>query len=110
MYVGQGGAPEGVLAAAALKCVGGQFQGRLVFRNDDERARGRRWGISDLDKKYALNELVRGHAIFAATGVTDGAMLDGVKIDARGTHTHSIVMNSSDRIVRTIRSIFPPKG
>ena len=110
MYVGQGGAPEGVLAAAALKCVGGLFQGRLVFRNDDERARGRRWGISDLDRKYQLNELVRGHAIFAATGVTDGAMLDGVKVDVRGTHTHSIVMNSSDRIVRTIRSTFPPKG
>jgi fructose-1,6-bisphosphatase II / sedoheptulose-1,7-bisphosphatase len=110
MYVGQGGAPEGVLAAAALKCVGGQFQGRLVFRNDDERARGRRWGIADLDRKYMLDDLVRGHAIFAAAGVTDGAMLDGVKVDARGIHTHSIVMNSSDGVVRTIRAHFSGKA
>ncbi|MET0547312.1 MAG: class II fructose-bisphosphatase [Caulobacterales bacterium] len=110
MYVGQGGAPEGVLAAAALKCVGGQFQGRLVFRNDDERARGRRWGLADLDRKYVLDDLVRGHAIFAATGVTDGAMLDGVKIRADGIHTHSIVMNSSDGVVRTIRAHFPVKA
>jgi fructose-1,6-bisphosphatase II / sedoheptulose-1,7-bisphosphatase len=108
MYVGQGGAPEGVLAAAALKCVGGQFQGRLVFRNEDERARGRRWGIEDLDRKYMLDDLVRSHAIFAAAGVTNGAMLDGVKIDSRGVHVHSLVMNSSDGVVRTIRSDLPP--
>src|ERR1700743_2327633 len=80
LYVGSGGAPEGVLACAALKCVGGQFQGRLVFRNADERARADRLGIKALDKKYDLHEMVRADAIFAATGVTKGALLDGVKI------------------------------
>src|SRR6185437_15422466 len=80
IYIGQGGAPEGVLACAALKCVGGQFQGRLVFRNADERARAKRWGITDLDRKYDLHEIVRGEAIFCATGVTKGALLDGVRI------------------------------
>lgn len=79
LYVGQGGAPEGVLACAALKCVGGQFQGRLVFRNNDERARAERWGITDLDKKYDLDDIIRADAIFAATGVTKGALLDGVR-------------------------------
>ena len=76
LYVGSGGAPEGVLACAALKCVGGQFQGRLVFRNADERARAARVGITDLDKKYDLHEMVRADAIFAATGVTKGALLE----------------------------------
>src|ERR1700739_216876 len=71
LYVGQGGAPEGVLACAALKCVGGQFQGRLVFRNDDERARAERLGLTDFNRKYTLHELVRADAIFVATGVTD---------------------------------------
>src|SRR3546814_14010774 len=78
IYMGQGGAPEGVLAAAALRCVGGQFQGRLVFRNDDERARARKWGIDDLDKIYQLHDLATGDCIFAATGVTDGSLIDGV--------------------------------
>src|SRR5215469_5900141 len=81
LYIGSGGAPEGVLACAALKCVGGQFQGRLVFRNNDERARAERLGVTDFDKKYDLHELVRGPAIFAATGVTKGALLDGVKFE-----------------------------
>lgn len=72
LYLGSGGAPEGVLACAALKCVGGQFQGRLLFRNADERARAARWGVTDLDKKYDLHEIVRDEAIFAATGVTRG--------------------------------------
>ena len=75
LYIGQGGAPEGVLACAALKCVGGQFQGRLVFRNADERARAKRHGITDLDQKYDLHEMVRADAIFVATGVTNGALL-----------------------------------
>ena len=76
LYLGQGGAPEGVLACAALKCVGGQFQGRLVFRNDDERARARRLGLEDrqFDRKYTLHELVTGDAVFAATGVTGGRL------------------------------------
>ena len=103
IYIGQGGAPEGVLACAALKCVGGQFQGRLVFRNADERARAERWGITQLDKKYDLHEIVRADTIFAATGVTDGALLDGVKFAEGHVHTHTLVMNSSPRPVRQVR-------
>jgi fructose-1,6-bisphosphatase II / sedoheptulose-1,7-bisphosphatase len=103
LYVGQGGAPEGVLACAALKCVGGQFQGRLVFRNADERGRAERLGITDLDKKYDLAEIVRADAIFAATGVTKGALLDGVRIGGGSVQTHSLVMNSSTRTVREVR-------
>jgi len=103
LYVGQGGAPEGVLACAALKCVGGQFQGRLVFRNADERARAAKWGITELDRKYSLNEIVRADAIFAMTGVTKGAMLDGIRFEKGAVHTHSLVMNSSTRTVREVR-------
>ncbi|HEX6859825.1 MAG TPA: class II fructose-bisphosphatase [Caulobacteraceae bacterium] len=102
LYLGQGGAPEGVLACAALKCVGGQFQGRLVFRNNDERARAERWGIKDLDRKYDLHEMVQSDAIFAATGVTDGALLKGVKFESGFVHTHTLVMNSSTRTVRNV--------
>jgi fructose-1,6-bisphosphatase II / sedoheptulose-1,7-bisphosphatase len=103
LYVGQGGAPEGVLACAALKCVGGQFQGRLVFRNADERARAARVGITDFDKKYDLHEMVRADAIFAATGVTKGALLDGVSYADGFVHTHTLVMNSATRTVREVR-------
>jgi fructose-1,6-bisphosphatase II / sedoheptulose-1,7-bisphosphatase len=103
MYVGSGGAPEGVLACAALKCVGGQFQGRLVFRNNDERARAERCGITQFDKKYDLHEMVRADAIFAATGVTKGALLDGVRLSGGFVHTHTLVMNSSTRTVREVR-------
>jgi fructose-1,6-bisphosphatase II / sedoheptulose-1,7-bisphosphatase len=102
-YIGQGGAPEGVLACAALKCVGGQFQGRLVFRNADERARAARWGIIDLDRKYDLHEIVQGDAIFCATGVTKGALLDGVRISNGEVRTHTLVMHSSTRTVREVR-------
>jgi fructose-1,6-bisphosphatase II / sedoheptulose-1,7-bisphosphatase len=103
LYLGQGGAPEGVLACAALKCVGGQFQGRLVFRNADERARAARVGITDLDKKYDLHEMVRADAIFAATGVTKGALLDGVRLADGFVHTHTLVMNSATHTVREVR-------
>jgi fructose-1,6-bisphosphatase II / sedoheptulose-1,7-bisphosphatase len=103
LYVGPGGAPEGVLACAALKCVGGQFQGRLVFRNADEKARAARVGIKDFDKKYDLHEMVRADAIFAATGVTNGALLDGVEVADGFVHTHTIVMNSATRTVREVR-------
>ena len=103
LYVGQGGAPEGVLACAALKCVGGQFQGRLVFRNNDERARAARVGITDFDKKYDLHEMVRADAIFAATGVTKGALLDGVTVSGGFVHTHTLVMNSATHTVREVR-------
>jgi len=107
LYIGQGGAPEGVLACAALKCVGGQFQGRLVFRNADERSRAARWGIKDLDRKYDLHEIVKGDAIFAATGVTKGALLDGVKIEGGLVRTHTLVMHSSARLVREVRTKQP---
>ena len=103
LYVGQGGAPEGVLACAALKCVGGQFQGRLVFRNPDERARAISHGITDLDKKYDLHEMVRADAIFVATGVTSGALLDGVRMEGGFVHTHTLVMDSSTSTVRQVR-------
>jgi len=103
MYLGQGGAPEGVLACAALKCVGGQFQGRLVFRTADERTRARRHGIEDLDRVYDLHEMVRSDAIFVATGVTDGALLDGVRISRGFVHTHTLVMNSASGSVRQVR-------
>jgi fructose-1,6-bisphosphatase II / sedoheptulose-1,7-bisphosphatase len=103
LYLGSGGAPEGVLACAALKCVGGQFQGRLVFRNADERARAARVGITDFDKKYDLHEMVRADAIFAATGVTKGALLDGVTVSGGFVHTHTLVMNSATRTVREVR-------
>ena len=103
MYMGQGGAPEGVLAAAALRCVGGQFNGRLVFRNDDERARAAKWGIEDLNKIYRLEELAKGDCIFAATGVTDGSLLKGVKRHKNGVMTtHSVVMRASSGTVRWV--------
>jgi len=104
LYMGSGGAPEGVLAAAALRCVGGQFKGRLLFRNDDERARARRWGIEDLNKIYDLSELARGDCIFAATGVTDGSLLEGVKRRRGGIMTtESVVMRASSGTVRWVR-------
>lgn len=103
LYLGSGGAPEGVLACAALKCVGGQFQGRLLFRNADERARAARWGVADFDRKYDLHDIVRAEAIFAATGVTSGALLDGVAYENGFVRTHSLVMNSSTGAVREVR-------
>lgn len=104
MYVGQGGAPEGVLAAAALKCVGGQMQGRLVFRSEDERGRAERVGISDLARKYTLNELASTHTVFCATGVTNGGLVDGVKIKGDRAETHTLFMSSETGLVRKIRS------
>ncbi|WP_068094408.1 class II fructose-bisphosphatase [Novosphingobium rosa] len=104
IYMGSGGAPEGVLAAAALRCVGGQFNGRLLFRNDDERARARKWGIEDLNKIYELEELAKGDCIFAATGVTDGSLLAGVKHRRGGIMTtESVVMRASSGTVRWVK-------
>jgi fructose-1,6-bisphosphatase II / sedoheptulose-1,7-bisphosphatase len=103
IYIGAGGAPEGVLAAAALRCVGGQFKGRLLFRNDDERARARKWGVTDLDKQYDLTELAKGDCIFAATGVTDGSLLAGVKRKAKVMTTESVVMRASSGTVRWVK-------
>lgn len=105
MYLGTGGAPEGVLAAAALRCIGGQMQGRLVFRNDDEKARGRKWGITDFDRKYELRDLADGDVMFAATGVTDGSMLRGVRRYSSGATTQSMVMRSKTGTVRTIDAV-----
>ena len=103
VYMGQGGAPEGVLSCAALRCVGGQFKGRLLFRNDDERARARKWGITDLDKQYDLSELAKGDCIFAATGVTDGSLLAGVKRKKGKMTTESVVMRASSGTVRWVK-------
>jgi fructose-1,6-bisphosphatase II / sedoheptulose-1,7-bisphosphatase len=103
LYMGSGGAPEGVLAAAALRCVGGQFNGRLLFRNDDEKSRARKWGIENLDKIYTRDELAKGDCIFAATGVTDGSLLKGVKRMKGGViTTNSVVMRASSGTVRWV--------
>ena len=103
VYMGSGGAPEGVLACAALRCVGGQFKGRLLFRNDAERARAHKWGVTDLDKQYDLTELAQGDCIFAATGVTDGSLLAGVKRHAKVMTTESVVMRASSGTVRWVK-------
>ena len=104
IYLGSGGAPEGVLAAAALQCIGGFMQGRLIFRNDDERERARRFGIKDFERKYALHDLAHGEVMFAATGVTTGTMLQGVRRFAGGAVTHSMVMRSKSGTVRMIEA------
>ena len=104
IYMGWGGAPEGVLAAAALRCVGGQMQGRLVFRNDDERKRAATWGIKDLNRKYKLHDLISGDVVFSATGVTDGSMLRGVHRVGNFITTESVVMRSSTGTVRWIKA------
>ncbi|NCO21603.1 MAG: class II fructose-bisphosphatase [Rhodobacterales bacterium] len=100
MYMGSGGAPEGVLAAAALKCMGGQIFGRLVFRNDDEKARAQKAGITNLDRVYTLNDMVTGDVIFAATGVTDGSILAGIKREPGFLTTETILMRSKTGSVR----------
>lgn len=105
IYMGSGGAPEGVLAAAALRCIGGQMQGRLLFRNDDERARAHKWGITDLNIKYSTEDMASGDVIFAASGVTDGSLLRGVHTTACGTRytTETIVMRSKTKTVRWVK-------
>lgn len=112
IYLGTGGAPEGVLAAAALRSIGGFMQGRLLFRNDAEKARAARWGITDLNRKYALEDLAHGDVMFAATGVTDGASLRGVRRFSGGAHTHSIIMRSKTGTIRKIEAThnFTRKG
>ena len=102
MYMGSGGAPEGVLAAAALKCMGGQMMGRLLFRNDDERGRARKAGISDLDKVYTRDEMVTQDVIFAATGVTDGSIVSGARRDGEWLETETILMRSKTGSVRRL--------
>ncbi|HEX2581956.1 MAG TPA: class II fructose-bisphosphatase [Dongiaceae bacterium] len=104
IYMGSGGAPEGVLAAAALRCIGGQMQARLLFRNEDERQRARKWGIEDFQRRYDLLDLAKGEVMFAATGVTDGSMLRGIRISPNGVSTHSVVMRSKTGTVRWIEA------
>jgi len=105
LYVGRGGAPEGVLAAAALKCVGGQMEARLHFRNDDERRRADRTGIKDYDAKYDLEQLASSETVFCATGVTNGGLVDGVLRREGFIETDTLVMSSADGMVRRIKSI-----
>jgi fructose-1,6-bisphosphatase II / sedoheptulose-1,7-bisphosphatase len=102
MYMGSGGAPEGVLAAAALKCMGGQMWGKLLFRNDDERGRAAKAGITDLDRIYARDELVTADVIFAATGVTDGSIVQGARRDGEWLETETILMRSKTGSLRRI--------
>jgi fructose-1,6-bisphosphatase II len=105
LLIGTGGAPEGVISAAALQCLGGDFQGRLQFRNDEEKARATKMGIKNLEKKYSLEELACGSVMFCATGVTDGPLLKGVKtLPGRQATTHSIVMRSQSGTIRTIEA------
>lgn len=105
LYVGTGGAPEGVLGAAALQCIGGAMLGRLIFRNDVEKARAEKWGITDFKKIYTTDDLAKGdNVMFAATGVTDGTMLRGVRRYAGGAKTSTIVMRSKSGTVRRIEA------
>jgi fructose-1,6-bisphosphatase II / sedoheptulose-1,7-bisphosphatase len=102
IYLGSGGAPEGVLAAAALRCVGGQMQGRLILDTDEKRERARRMGITDPLRKYSVNDMASGDVLFAATGVTDGTLLDGVRLKRNSVRTSTLVMRSWSRTVRWI--------
>ena len=109
MYMGSGGAPEGVLAASALKCMGGQIYGRLLFRNDDERARAAKAGITDLNRIYTRDEMVTADVIFAATGVTSGSILSGIKIEPGWVTTETILMRSKTGSVRRMTYRSPVK-
>lgn len=105
VYVGSGGAPEGVLAAAALQCIGGSMLGRLIFRNDIEKERAAKWGVTDLNKIYTTNDLAKGdNVMFAATGVTNGSMLRGVRMFPGGAKTSSIIMRSKSGTVRRVEA------
>ena len=104
LYMGSGGAPEGVLAAAALRCIGGQIEGRLLFRNDDERSRAHRWGIEDLDRIYSLEDMASGDVIFSASGVTDGDLVSGVKSHGNQQFTETLVMESATHTSRKIKT------
>ena len=109
MYMGSGGAPEGVLAAAALKCMGGQIQGRLLFRNDEERARAAKAGITDLNRIYTRDEMVTADVIFAATGVTDGSLVPGMKREPNWLTTETLLMRSKTGSVRRMTYRTPAK-
>lgn len=104
VLMGTGGAPEGVIAAAALRCMGGDFQGQLVFRKEEEKQRALKMGVKDLQKVYSINELASGKVMFCATGVTQGTFLDGVRFSAGGARTHSVVMRSETGTIRWIEA------
>jgi fructose-1,6-bisphosphatase II / sedoheptulose-1,7-bisphosphatase len=104
IYLGTGGAPEGVLAAAALRCIGGQMQGRLLTSTEEQRRRVREMGIDNPDRKYGMSDMARGDVVFAATGVTDGNLLEGVKFGRNRITTHTVVMRSSSGTVRWIKA------
>jgi fructose-1,6-bisphosphatase II len=105
LLIGIGGAPEGVISAAALQCLGGDFQGRLKFRNEEEKARALKMGITDMNRKYTIDELARGSVMFCATGVTDGPFLKGVKIlPGRQAKTYSVVMRSATGTIRNVEA------
>jgi fructose-1,6-bisphosphatase II / sedoheptulose-1,7-bisphosphatase len=110
IYLGSGGAPEGVLAAAALRCIGGQIQGRLIPSNDEERVRAAKMGITDINKKFKLEDMASADVIFSATGVTDGSLLDGVRFRGDFAETESIVMRSKTGTVRRIKTTFRDIG
>lgn len=105
VLMGVGGAPEGVIAAAALRCIGGDFQGRLIFRTDSEKQRATKMGITDFNRIYKIDELARGRVMFCATGVTDGSMLRGVRFSGKQARTHSMVMRSETGTLRFIETI-----
>ena len=102
LYLGSGGAPEGVLAAAAMRCLGGQMQGRLVLDSEDKRVRAEKLGITDFKKKYGVQDLAGGDVLFTATGVTDGSLVPGVKIRARDVTTTTVVMRSWSGTMRWV--------
>ncbi|MGI9481728.1 MAG: class II fructose-bisphosphatase [Hyphomicrobiales bacterium] len=104
IYMGVGGAPEGVLAAAALQCIGGQMQGRLVTTSAEQKVRAAKMGVEDFDTKFEMNQMARGDVLFAATGVTSGSMLDGVRFDNGIVQTDTIVMRSQFGTVRRIKA------
>ncbi|HEY7669355.1 MAG TPA: class II fructose-bisphosphatase [Hyphomicrobium sp.] len=110
IYLGQGGAPEGVLAAGALRCIGGQMQGRLMPQNEDERARAHAMGIKDINRKYMLEDMASGDVIVSATGVTDGSLLDGVRFRGDFAETESVVLRSQTGTVRRIKTTFRDIG
>lgn len=104
VYMGIGGAPEGVLAASALRCIGGQMQGRLTPLSEDERKRATAMGLTDLSPKYSIDQMARGDVIFAATGVTDGSLLDGVKFTGEFVETHTVIMRAATKTVRWLKT------
>jgi fructose-1,6-bisphosphatase II len=110
LLMGVGGAPEGVIGAAAVRCVGGDFQGRLLLRNDEERRRAREMGLRDLERVFRAEDLAGGDVMFAATGVTNGDFLKGVRFTGTGAHTHSVVMRSKTGTVRYIETVHHFKG